>query len=602
MKRLLFTIFLILIFLLPVWAGAADYYIYSGGSATAPYDTWAKAANTLAQINAVSLTSGDHQIYLRAGEDFAGTLQSTNWTDGVDSITISGVNEDLSDATGTDRPRILGAEASETGGNGNIWFTHIGVNKSITIIIEDIQIVDQDYYIDTNVCAIMFRGPTGVTIDGVLGDGEVNTTTDSPTAIYNGFIAIDYPSGNIEIKNSTIQYWGPPCLWASPEVPSGGESYTHVDLNGIFIKCDTAAITISIHDNTIKNVDGDGIQVEHVNDGGQTSIYNNTIYNCGENAIDWKFSTDLDFYNNVVYRDATFTGLGGSSYSEDVKQRPLLQFLADDSSEITAYSDVQFRDNYLGPTDTSAIGFREVQTAAITLTNFKIFRNWITDVHYGFYMFGNGIDGVEVYNNIIDGIKTGGNFVWEETTLYADPTANYYHHNTFYSNADMGIGIYFNSSASHLYNNIIYMNDADSYMMDQDGNGTYSSMLFDGNIWYNANAGDDDIIRWDGATVYDESELTAWKARAEVGASEKFENPDMVAPATDEFWGDAAEDACVNGGVVAAQTDIPDSNNGLKSDSTWTPAFSINTVARTDNNGPDVGAYEFKRRGVIIIN
>jgi len=601
MKRLLFTIFLLLILLRPAWAGAADYYVYSGGSATAPYDTWAKSATTLAQINAVSLTTGDHQIYLRAGEDFAGTLQSTNWTDGVDSITISGVNENLSDATGADRPRILGAEASETGGNGTIYFTHIGINKDITVTIEDIQIVDQDYYTNAKVYAIVLRGVTGATIDGILGDGEVNTSTDSPTAYYNGCLGIDYSTGNIEIKNSTIQYWGPPCLWAATEVPSGGQAYTHADCAGISMTRDSASITVSIHNNTIKNVDGDGIQVEHIDSGGQSSIYDNTIYNCGENAIDWKYSDNLDVYNNIIYRDATFTGLGGSSYNEDPRQQPLLQWLGTNDSAITAYSNVQFRDNYLGPTDTSAIGFREVQDG-ITLTNFKVFRNWIRDVKYGFFMYGDDIDGVEVYNNIIDGIKTGGSFVWDTTTDEPNPTTVYYHHNTFYCNSDMGIGLWFISSAGHLYNNIIYMNDADSYMMDQDGNGTYSSMLFDGNIWYNANAGDDDIIRWDGATVYDESELAGWIARAEVGTSEKFEDPDMVDPSSDEFWGDNSADACVDGGVVDAQTDIPDSNNGIKSDSTWTPAFSINTVGRSDNNGPDVGAYEYLRKGVIIIN
>ena len=565
MKRILITLTTLLILLVSSQAWAA-YYVYSGGSATPPYGSWGAAATTLAQINAVSLTSGDHQIYLRASEDFTGYLASTNWTDGVTSITISGVNEDLSDATGTDRPRILGGEGYESGGEGDIYFSHIGVNKTITVTIEDIQWVDQDYNIEDNMFAVSFLGVTGVMIDGVVADGEVNTSTDTSEAVYNTALSIQWMTGAIEIKNSTFQYWGPPCLWASPEVPSNELAYTHYDCHAIIITNDVGVVTISVHDNIIKNVDADGMQIEYINGGGQSNIYNNTFYNCGENAVDWKWSDNVDIYNNVVYRDATFVGLGGSSAGGGVAASGLLQWLAQEDNG--DYSNVKIRDNYLGPSDTSAIAFRQWGTPTVTLTNFQVYGNWIRDIGFGILIAGYAMDGIEVFNNVIDGVKADGNFVFDATTSYADPTANYYHHNTFYCNTDMGSGLYFNSSASHLYNNIFYMNDSDSYMMNMDSGGTYTSMLFDGNIWYNADAGDDNIINWDGATVYDESELTDWKARAEVGTSEMFENPDMVDPANDQFWGDAEADACVDGGVAEAQSEISETNSGLKNDST----------------------------------
>lgn len=79
MKKLITSIFLLLILAGPVWG--ASIYVGTGGSNTSPYETAEKAATTIGTINAYDPGAGSHTLYLITGAvPNDATLTLAGWT------------------------------------------------------------------------------------------------------------------------------------------------------------------------------------------------------------------------------------------------------------------------------------------------------------------------------------------------------------------------------------------------------------------------------------------------------------------------------------------------------------------------------------------
>jgi len=336
--------------------------------------------------------------------------------------------------------------------------------------------------------------------------------------------------------------------------------------------------TVSIHDNTVHDIYSDCIHIGGVRT--NLSIYANTLYNFGENAIDFKASGEstvtVDVYNNNMSQNDYGEALGSSYYG------PVL--IAGSTGTLLNPADpdnryINIRHNYFH--DCAFTGISGI------LPHSKIYENYFKDV---FQPIGfEGTDYVEIYNNIFKctaAVTTstrlnGSSVTYASAWNVAIKKAVFYYryaltnsltyNNTIYcTHADYSYGIVVrgdvSSSGQKIKNNVIHMTQAAGpYCLYYDGVGTEPDV--DYNSYYNPNHAN----RISGTT--DANGITT----------------DNGINFPTNFYPDAGGDAVVDAGTTLTLT-----ANGLRSVSTWTPAFAVQTVARAENGGHDIGAYEYE--------
>ena len=257
------------------WVEGATYYIKNGGNDALDGLSDANAWETIGKISATSFSNGDI-IQLKRGSVFSDdTLEL-----------ITGNNITIQDYDTGAKPFINGDVVMP------IWIHPASTISNLTI--KNIDISGQDWQLtkDNN---LQINNVSGVTIDGVIGDGHYGgNTSEGKTAIYIS----DDCNGDIVVTNCTLYNWGPTNILT-------GE----IDLMGIVIEEQTAG-TYTIANNTIHDIAADGV---HLVDATVTGVVSgNTIYNCGENGIDVKGSSNVTIISNEFYREVAFTGGGGS--------------------------------------------------------------------------------------------------------------------------------------------------------------------------------------------------------------------------------------------------------------------------------------------------
>ena len=559
MKKSLFTLTTLIVFvflLLPAWAGAATYtkYVATAGSDVATGDVgfpWATVAKVNDFIDATIAATDTLTVYFNKGDTWSSGegigYHSGAYADwpGTNTLTIDAYGDgDLPvfDAHGIGRHVVEIADADlDTLTIQNIRFEGQPADNRNAI--------GEIFYVDT------------VTIDNIEIDGHA---TGTGYLIGDDGIKVFYGNGTVEYKNCNIQNLGPDTIPMEQGTGVGGDClalYIANKLSG----------SISVHDNIVHDINADSLQIRACVVSG--SIYKNTFYNCGENAVDLKRTSNTEIYENEFYREVGFTGLGGSG--------PDHAFVVIHPSEEGGYmtgrpysSDNNIvRDNYIHD-DPGGYGVMIPGTVlGYGCTGNKIYRNWFENMAR-WVNYRTGSQGTQFYNNIcIDAIEYG---VYENNN---DPNC-VFDNNTFINNASMGVMVQLAYSNSTYENNLFYQTDSDDLILyELSGTPTFTHNLF-----FNATAGDQNIINWKG-TVYTEAQQAAWRTAGHTGA--RFENPDFNNFGADEFWGTSG------GGTVDNGTTLALTANGLDSTSTWTPSISVVTIARSENDGHDIGAYEY---------
>jgi len=489
----------------------------AAGSDTSPYDTWAKAATTIANINALNPAAGTHIINIRPGDSFTDTtLDLVSWSNaGSSTVTIQGLDGDgktiASDGRPWLNPNSIGAPAIILDEDDDADLT--GLN----ITIKDIDVSGQDYQTTTQKATIQIDGLGNVTLDGIYADGS--TGISDPYTKYKSVIGLYGSSGTVEIKNCVLTKYGESGTWATP---SSFTQETGDDPNGFFIGGvgGISAGTLSIHDNTISYMEADCIAMENVT--AITNVYDNTITNCGENAIDLKSAQNINFYRNTVYRAANFTGVGGSDQPSGT---PITEGLI----SIIGYSAIandgnEIYDNDLGPSDTAAF---KVGANASTggVNNLEIRFNRITEVVRGLHLWSGGgaaqsdVRNVHIFGNVFRNMKSG-DFIatyniggsatpGDEIVIYNN---SYYNANAITDGTTANRLIAVNSATDSILfkNNAIHINDSDAYYVYKSD--CSDRCGFDTNQWYNE--ADTPAAQWySGGSIA----LAAWNALSFVG-------------------------------------------------------------------------------------
>jgi len=501
--RVVKFLFVLLLFPALGWAVTTNYYVSAAGSNTSPYDTWAKGATSLASIRALSL-SGDVTINLRPGDDFSGGLECDNWHS-MTAFTLKST-DCTSAQCGADREVADEGNASITGGeysHGGQYASHLLIEGiTATVTITNVDFTGQDFFTSFKAYAVNIRNSTAVTITGCTGDGQVGTT-DNVAWRYNGFLQLVQNNGTNDISGNTIQYWGPPCLWATPATPTCPgptcTSYVKADYNAIIVQSTVG--TYNIHDNTFTNIDGDGVATDAYGSSCTTAavnIYDNTFHNTGENSIDNKGGDNMTAYRNYAYRDATFTGLGGGNASNfnyaTYYQNPEFQILGYcDSSTGDGADSNAFHSNRIGPTDKAAFG---VQNRQQDITNTDIYDNYVYKAFTGLYLYESvhNLTDFVYQRNLHDSLySVSGKFIEMAYGAATSITGSGISSNTFYTNTDSNdlIEIYQNWPIT---DNIIWMNDLTNYAI----NVKAGSPTITYNAFENAAGADEQLVYYAG--------------------------------------------------------------------------------------------------------
>ena len=562
MKKIFYIPLLISLFIVPS-VHAVTYTVCAAGAPTCDYAD-------IGDINAVDFADGD-VIQFNKGETFNDAYLT------LSSVTSPTTKTITLESYGEGTLPWLGGTA-----HMSIYINNNN-QDGLSLIIKNLRFDSQEGEGTTTAdsyAKVELRDLKNINIEGCTMDGSVDWVSDQRRGIN-----IKNSTGNIEIKDCTIQYWGgDDNLWDPSPTPTG----TTRDGGGISI-ITKAQGTLSIHNNTITGVESDCIIFEGVD--GTTTVYNNTLWNGGENSLDIKGSNNVSVYNNTMGRDTSFIGTGGSSTGSVIG--PILQVLSG-SLFGGASSNIDIYNNYIGPSDMVNFGVANI-SGSLTNSDIRIHHNYFKKAKYQFTI-KSYTESLVVYDNIIDDTANGGHLIWQFFAVIPTVPPVYYN-NTFYvgtdytspdfadGNTDSLIMIWDNNAGgcanSTFKNNIFYINDATDYIMFID---TSCSPVLDHNTWYNSNAGNDEII--DGGTDYGEDDQAAWITAGH--AAELFGDPEFTTPGT-VFTLDNGSNINVDTGATLNQL----YDDALNSATTWSPISVVTSDQDDYGVGWERGAFVY---------
>ncbi len=469
-----------------VGSGTPDFTTYN--PTTFATDTGsASVYKTVADVNAQLYVGGDSILFRGSQSWGVTTLTLAN---GADNMTIADYGTGDLPKLGNNTVRPINIDYSAiTPKIGNLTIKNIDIGGGNWSEVKDYNL----YLEEIN----------GVTIDGVVGDGHyggISETNEGKSAI----ICL-HCTGSVEIKNCNLYNWGP------ATIPS---DVVGQDLIGVVVYEQTSG-SVSIHDNVIHDIEADGIQV-YMNTV-PTSIYNNTVYNCGENSLDQKGSDNVTVYNNTFYRTSAFRGSGGSS--ANATNALVVVHLGAENTIIR-------NNTFYGPLpwvlkDPTGISIGEVYGLDIAYNSFATIP---INIYIGAGLNSND---VKIYYNIFTDPLTSTGGVYELNTT---GTGTEILNNTFYLSSASTVRIPLtidNSNGTIIKNNIIYNNTTSTYEMFTEPVGVNAPSVLSNNIFYLVpDGGRTTKVATINGTLYTSSQLAAFNAAT--GGANLFSNPLFV--------------------------------------------------------------------------
>ncbi len=469
MKKLIPILTIALILLLPVWGFGATYYMRSdadpGGDGSA--DDTTNAWDEIADINAKDFSSGD-VVNIRAGDTFNdATLTFAGVSAPIDPLSIQGAD------FGTKTIAVHGKPLLDGDANQPINITNTNISN---LTVKNIR-ADGDY-IDTKASQCRFENIVGLVIDGLDLDGTYGGYHNNEAG--QNAISIDETvTGSIEVKNSTIHSYGPADGAGVPTIPSGGTDSIGIYING------RGDATISVHDNTIYNMNGDAIQILQY-EGSDATIENNEFYNLGENGVDLKGTDNVVVQYNDMYRTDDFTG----------ETDGCIHVIVHEGSQANTWSNNIIQYNKFTENSTrECVGITVAGDGDETIAGTLIRQNYF-----------QGLDrGVQIGTNQTGTIVSNNEFIgpFDSSVIYENSGAsNVYYNNTI---SDSGLppvadAIWSDFSTGSVFtNNIISWDSATYNTFTSDNVGSDPVLSY--NLHYNPSKVD--FITWNGANYGD---------------------------------------------------------------------------------------------------
>ncbi|MDY6839542.1 MAG: right-handed parallel beta-helix repeat-containing protein [Thermodesulfobacteriota bacterium] len=475
---------------------SATYYVKNGGHDTATGLSDAEAWQTIQKVNEFAFSDGD-VLCLKRGSVFSDTFLNSPQ---VDHFTFR--------AYGTGPlPHIDGSKTAS-----------IRIKQSHTIqnlIIRDIDISGMDWKKDKASNAVIER-VHNLALHSLVFDGHRNSvSSEGKTAI-----TIENCSGNITIKNCQLSNFGPIGL------PVMGRDFMGLALIGI------ESGSYEIRDNTIHDGNADCIHLYHCSATG--SVFNNILFNAGENCIDIKGSSNVHVYDNELYRTPDFLALGGSGSAGGL-------IVAHATGE-QACSKLEINGNVFKTSNTPGLITGNAK-------NIDVYDNTFDEM-MGAIRIGNHTEGIHIHHNLFlnpkslmhdNGMDVGCIYVNNSrsgTQIY---------NNTVYNErgdclALLAIGY---SNRNKVFRNIFYQSKPNGLCLVYTGHGL-DPVIYE-NCWFSG--ANEKLIKYRGK-VYTQAEENEWNT---IASNDRFADPLFVDPANKNF---ETKDAtpCKTGGAVWGNT------------------------------------------------
>ena len=559
-KKLLY---IILILLLASPAFGATYYVDADAADDTGTGLVGDPWKTINKVNSVNFANDDIIQFERSD-----TFNDETLTLDATSATRSGI---IVQAYGAgDKPRIDGNSIQP------IYINHALVN----LTLKDLDVSGSNFVMSSDSSIVKIENVNGLIIDGVDRNGWTGT---NGTYSRSNAIGLSRVAGDIEIKNCTLQN-GMKDTFANTLSAWGTSDCVGIILwyaGDAYVK---TSGTVSIHDNIIHDFYSDCIHLGGVHT--TTNIYDNELYNFGENGLDIKYSRYIDFYRNEVYQNDYGAAAGSSYYGPE----GIVSGSSTDWSSTYRSQDNIIRENYIHTSPYTGIITPGINS---------------TIRHNYFKNLGNGIvvkdGGAKIHNNLFY-LTTGKPTVepyasrWGYTYLSGimvdEPakSSGYIYNNSLYitsSDLNYGIGYRTDTDVSGIIikNNIVQMtrNSASVYPLYVDNSaGDYPTVS--NNAYYNANHSN--RVYWKG-TVYDSTEEAAFET-ASSSSDAIFTDPKYTTPATPDLTLQS-DSPCIDVGA----------NLGGDYDEGWNPTTSMPPVTVTTidqdmrGDGWEIGAYVY---------
>jgi hypothetical protein len=419
---------------------AATYYVKNSGNDNASGLDDNSAWKTIDKVNKFDFSKGDVVLFKR-GDTFSDKLLRIK---NVENFTIADYGEGK-------KPLFDGNQTQP-----------IFIYDSINVTVRNIDISGQEWQTE-KASNLYFKNVENLIIDGVYGNGhtvEGEGKSEGKTAI-----TINACFGVIEVKNCEIFNWGPYDL-PKPDTK---------DFMGITLRMMETG-EYKIHNNKMYNINADCLHV-YLNKA-KGEIYDNILYNAGEDGIDVKGSENVEIYDNEFFRTADFLGEGGSG-----------------SGGLPTYIVVHIgSDRYAKNNIIRSNSFKDGDCVAIKLgkaEDTQIYDNSFSNVKSALFI-QNLVKNTMFHHNIIenpqprpfkDDIDAG--CIYENNTH----TGTQIYNNTIYNgkgNSKHLIALE-SSNKTSIYNNIVYQNNAseDAFSLYRTSYGT--EPVISNNYWYNPN-------------------------------------------------------------------------------------------------------------------
>jgi hypothetical protein len=465
MKKILIILLIYLfLFLSSNFASAATVYVGTGGSNTSPYDTEAKAATTIATINAYSFGTGTHVLNLITGAvPNDATLSDASWGLG------SGDNFTLQGTTTTATMLSSSQQAFD--------FTTSGVNWTL-----------QNFRVHEGGSA-SYQGEVRNAGNLTVSSTEFDSKTTTPDAMYGLYISNF--TGVLEIKNNTFKGY-----YETAEDANDRHLLTIRQEEGN--SANHGNNQILIYGNTFEDSHADNLMFFNVKStsGNEALIYNNIFTNFGENGIDNKCSHYTKIYNNEL--TSAQTVMQGVGYRPAININDCTNGTdAQDSDYVWVYqNDLRTNHGDISGTDTHLTGIAVGPSRGAEIGSYiYIYANRIEDNASGIYVYEG--DYIYIYSNIIhmetNPTDTAGTDY--EAAIFIGGASNngIISNNTFYQDTDVtnwNYGINFDGATNGanwtIKNNIIYMTQTghEALYIETDVTG---DPTIDYNTYYNDN-------------------------------------------------------------------------------------------------------------------
>jgi hypothetical protein len=458
-------------------AFSANYYVKNNGNDKANGLSDSNAWKTLGKINSVDFSNGDIINFMSDDIFDDATLTFKNITGSGKKITVQ--------TYGTGKKAFFDGDSIRPFVISNTSINHI--------IIKNVDISGQDFTASHNYLNEI-RNIDNITLDGIEGNGSGGTRlgNTSGQAGKNPFF-LEGGSGVIEIANCILYNWGP------DNMPIDGISDCYAfeidrKKEGSFL----------VHDNIVHDVNADAIQIR-VFEGSFGKIYKNTFYNCGENAVDIKGSSNIQVYENNFYRETNFIGHGGIGGIGT----PLINIIPTTAAGGGESNNNVIENNYLhhNPGEAIYIGYIvDTYYCRSIIINDNIFKET------GQITIGSATVGVKIYNNYFE--KTYNACVYENNS---NPGTEIYN-NTIKGGINTKYGVYMGTTNGSLIdNNHVTLDNPSNSSFGLYVKNPIGKPIIRNNTWYNSSSSNRVYYK---GTAFSSSNIALWVINTD--SSENF--------------------------------------------------------------------------------